>query len=81
VAGALVGLWIAYALVRLLADRGRGNSTGVERLAHLWLAYADAAGRSGAPRPGLLGVECAVAIALLAVAVGWALVVGPDQAG
>jgi hypothetical protein len=50
-------------------------------LAGLWLAYAVAAGRPGSPRPGLIGRECAVAIPVLAAAVWWALVVGPDQAG
>jgi hypothetical protein len=50
-------------------------------LAGVWLAYAIATGLSGSLRRELIGLECAVAIPLLAVAIGWALVVGPDQAG
>jgi hypothetical protein len=50
-------------------------------LAGVWLAYAVATGLSGSLRRGLIGLECAVAIPLLAVAVWWALVVGPNQAG
>jgi hypothetical protein len=50
-------------------------------LAGLWLAYAVATGWSGSPGRTLIGLECAIAIATMAVAIWWALVVGPDQAG
>jgi hypothetical protein len=50
-------------------------------LAGLWLAYAVATGLSGSSRRGLLGLECAVATAAMTIAIVWALVVGPDQAG
>jgi hypothetical protein len=50
-------------------------------LAGLWLAYAVATGLSGSSRRGLLGLECAVATAAMTIAIVWALVVGPGQAG
>jgi hypothetical protein len=50
-------------------------------LAGLWLAYAVATSLSGSPLRALVGLECAVAIAAMTIAVVWALVVGPDQAG
>jgi hypothetical protein len=50
-------------------------------LAGLWLAYAIATSLSGSPLRALVGLECAVAVAAMTIAIVWALVVGPDQAG
>jgi hypothetical protein len=63
----------------LIGESGPWIALGT--LAGLWLAYAVATGLSGPPLRAVVGLECAVAIALLTVAVEWALVVGPDQEG
>ena len=63
------------------AHRGDGPWIVLGTLAGLWLAYAVASARSGSPPRALIGLECAVAMAAMTVAILWALVVGPDQAG
>jgi hypothetical protein len=49
-------------------------------LAGIWLAYAVAAALAGSPR-GLTGTEGAIVLPVIAAAIWWALVIGPDQAG
>jgi uncharacterized membrane protein len=50
-------------------------------LAGMWLSYAVAIGLTRSPRQGMDRVEYAVALPAVIAVIGWALVIGPQQAG